>query len=553
MSTKHHIDALVDQAVSAMAQLASVMSDPSSLDFEAVREGMVKLESITGAKSTADAAFAWIAERSNAGRLVGSTRSVEYLTKTLGISYREAVDRLARGENLFTTPVAEPVPAAPMPSAAPSSPEDGAEADSAEERRRREEAARKEAEARHRRDREAQERARKKAQEVAAEKQRIISQELRNLGERSRPSKSVLHEQSLEQAEKRTPEDLRIWLRRQVKNANAAARRTDGTKDPFAGYKRRFLSIGEPEEDGNVRVVASLPASLAAMLKAALAPGLRPGANTTVPEGEDKRRRSVRAVDQLEAILKTHLADESKINRQGVGSVVVSMTTDDVKNMSSNSVFLSNTGDLLTPFDILKLGAAAFDLGMLHDTKGKPLAVGRTARTATLYQRLALFALEGLCACGSCSGAAIYSHVHHIQAWIHGGMTDLENLTLACPSHHADNNDNRDGARGMGHMTRDKATGRAAWKPAGSEELQFNETELQEHSAGARIRARNRAHETGLNPHKFQEKDPSEGDVGPPMSPGAADSWKNPPDNSGGLTEDDIWDELLYPDEPKSA
>lgn len=545
MSTKQQLDALVDQAVDALAQLAAAMSDPSSLDFEDVRDGVIKLETITGSKSTVDAAFAWIAERSNAGRLVGSTRSIEYLTKTLGISYREAVDRLSRGESLFTVPAAQPVPSSPV-SPVPSDDMGASEAE--EEHRRRQEEARKEAERRQQRDREAQERARKKAQEVADEKQRIISQELRNLGEHSRPSKSLLHEQALEEADKRTPEDLRIWLRRQVKNANASARRPDGSKDPFAGYKRRYLSMGEPDGDGNVRLTATLPASIAAMLKAALAPGLRPGANTLAPEGEDKRRRSVRAVDQLQAILEGHLANDSKVNRQGVGSVVVSMTTEDVENMSSESVFLSNTGDLLTPFDILKLGAASFDLGILHDTAGKPLAVGRTVRTATLYQRLALFALEGLCACGNCSGAAIYNHVHHIQAWVHGGMTDLENLTLVCPSHHADNNDNRDGARGMGHMTRDKESGRAGWKPAGSHQLQFNNTELQEHSAGARLRARK----------KTEGKDQARGDVGPPMPlhptvADAVDAWKNPPDNSGGLTEDDIWDELLYPDPPKSA
>jgi len=82
--------------------------------------------------------------------------------------------------------------------------------------------------------------------------------------------------------------------------------------------------------------------------------------------------------------------------------------------------------------------------------------------------------------------------VHHIMPWARGGVTDLEYLTLECPPHHADNNDNQDGAGGMGHMVKDPESGRAGWQPPDGGPIQFNDTELQEYSAGAKIRARNK-------------------------------------------------------------
>ena len=472
---------LVDQIDTAMTTLADLMAEPGDVDFHAVRADFIRLEKTMNAKAYVDASFAWLVERSDAGRLVGSSRPIDFLIKALGLSWQDAVDRVGRGENLFTTPVTPPMPA-PEPEAGENT-EDMAERERhlrEEEQRRREQ------------DELAQRRAREQARKVAAEKQKIIRQELRNLNQHSSPSHAVLQADALKEAEHRSPEDLRVWLRRRVANANAAGTQPDGTKDRLAGHKRRSLRLGQQDVDGNVAISGSLPANIAAMLTAALAPGLRPGANTSVPEEKDKRTRAQRAVDQLAALLSHQLATDAGTQRQGVGSVVVSMTTRDVEEMTADSRFLTNTGHLLTPLDILTLGAAAYDLGILHDEQGQPLALGRTKRTATFYQRLALFAYEGLCACGNCDGAMIHAHVHHIHAWSQGGMTDLEHLTLECPPHHADNNDQRDGAGGMGHMVKDPETGRAGWQPPGGGPIQFNDTELQGYSAGAKIRARSK-------------------------------------------------------------
>ncbi|RNE49369.1 HNH endonuclease signature motif containing protein [Corynebacterium alimapuense] len=484
MGTKEQAEQLVESIDRALGELTSLMSDPAEVAFDDVRDAFVRLEETVAKKTFLDAAFAWVSERSDAGRHVGSTRPVDFLIKKLQLSRQEAYGRMGRGEDLFSPPVAT---ALPTPSRQP----DESEA----QRLHREQLLRQEEHRRAEKDKQAQLQARKQAlKHVSTEKHQTIRTGLAGLNEHSNPSYAALHARALVEAQSRAPEDLRVWLRAQITKANVAGRQADGTRDRLAGQKKRFLHIGQADEDGNVRISGSLPAYLSAKLKAALAPGLRAGVNASVPEDQDKRSRSVRAADQLNVLLDGHLAADAARNRQGVGSVVVSMTVQDVETMSADSKFIANSGDLLSPFDLMALGAAKFDIATLHDSAGKPLALGRSLRSASMYQKLALFAREALCTCGNCDAAMINTEVHHLTSWGAGGLTDIENLTLLCPPHHGDNNDKHDGQGGMGHMATDPATGRVGWSPPGGGAIEANNTQLHEYSAGAKIRARQREH-----------------------------------------------------------
>lgn len=136
---------------------------------------------------------------------------------------------------------------------------------------------------------------------------------------------------------------------------------------------------------------------------------------------------------QLAVILKRHLASQQVASRYGVGSTLLSFTTADLTDLSPTSEFNTNTGDRLNVVDLLRLGAAEFDVTALHDTGGQPRALGRTNRLASFFQRVALYAAQGVCGCPNCASAAIHNDAHHIQAWDHGVPTDLHNLTLVCP------------------------------------------------------------------------------------------------------------------------
>ncbi len=67
----------------------------------------------------------------------------------------------------------------------------------------------------------------------------------------------------------------------------------------------------------------------------------------------------------------------------------------------------------------------------------EPLAVGRARRLATRAQRRALFHRDGECARPGCPETRVERlHAHHLQHWLAGGATDLDNLVLLCDADH---------------------------------------------------------------------------------------------------------------------
>ena len=71
-----------------------------------------------------------------------------------------------------------------------------------------------------------------------------------------------------------------------------------------------------------------------------------------------------------------------------------------------------------------------------HGRRRGVLAQGRTCRHATPAQRRALAARDSGCSFPGCDAPPGWSEAHHIIHWEHGGLTDLDNLTLVCGFHH---------------------------------------------------------------------------------------------------------------------
>lgn len=65
-----------------------------------------------------------------------------------------------------------------------------------------------------------------------------------------------------------------------------------------------------------------------------------------------------------------------------------------------------------------------------------PLDMGRLVRTVTPAQRLAITLRDGGCTHPGCDAPPEWCDVHHIEHWLEGGATDLDNLTLLCRRHH---------------------------------------------------------------------------------------------------------------------
>lgn len=493
VSIKEHVAAIEYH----LAAIAEIFQDPTAILFQANTTAIVALERAGNLKAGIDAAIAYAADQARAGDRVGSSRTVDYLITELGLSYREAITRLELGHRNHgvVTPAPTPEPEAETDGA--EVPEgDGSEGSAAGEdpadkqRREAEEHRRREAEEVARR-----EAARRKAREegrrtrISKEKLAILNQELTHLNPHARTSRDELYAQGVDQAGQRTPEDLRDWIRAKVAAVNRH------TRDPYAGWTRRRVTISSPDPDGGAWFKGYAPAETLALLEAALAPAQRPGYLMEDPSAADHRSLAQRRHDGLFQILRNHSA--VKAEQTGVATVVVSMSAKDIDTLGQVDAghrFATNTTAMLTPVEILRLGAAKYQFVVVHDpATGDPLHVGRTRRIATVEQRLGLFAAELGCTRPGCTQPLCRCEVHHLRPWGRGGETDVENLTVLCRAHHGDNRDQRDGKGSRGHAQRDPITGRVGYQPPprpGDPDpaVRLNTTQRQEYSGGAKVR-----------------------------------------------------------------
>lgn len=145
--------------------------------------------------------------------------------------------------------------------------------------------------------------------------------------------------------------------------------------------------------------------------------------------------------------------------------------------------FPTNTGIDLTLPELAALGAHKYAwLALLDDITGRPLDLGRSRRTADLWQRILLLAAETVCTYPGCEQPADACQTHHIDAWLFGGLTDRGNCTLRCPEHHRENDD-ADVGDASGRATHPRETGRVGHvKPGQSPE--FNDSPAARRSPG---------------------------------------------------------------------
>jgi hypothetical protein len=66
----------------------------------------------------------------------------------------------------------------------------------------------------------------------------------------------------------------------------------------------------------------------------------------------------------------------------------------------------------------------------------RPLALGRSVRTASPAQFIALRVRDGGCVIPGCRRSYAFTDAHHVTHWADGGPTDLSNLVMLCTHHH---------------------------------------------------------------------------------------------------------------------
>ena len=473
-----NVTELVDKVVDGLTQLRQLLDDPSALPLATITHDIARLERAMDKKAYLDAAFAQACVLADAGKLVGANHPDAYLTEKLGISRGEAYNRIARAKALFDAPPPPPEPEDLLFE------EDCTE----EDRSTAEEAARKTAEEEAERRRKDQEEARKRADEVPAAKQDIIRRELDKLLKAAEGERMRIYARAMEQAKYRDEKDLRLFVKRLVAEAN----KPHVKANPNAGFEKRDASLGRENVDGTFDVTLSMTRADYALYKALTDKGLSP--NSNIPEelqgDRDPRTKGQRRYDQYMSILRQYEEGQQTANG-GAASVVVSITLDDLAEADANTLFQTNVGVELDAFDLVRLGMDGTSdfLLTVDGLSGVPLHLGRSRRLASVGQRIAMFAVQGVCSWAGCTTSMSECEAHHIISWLRHGATDIENLTGLCPTHHRCNNDHRDGSFNKGYMDYDPDTGGAVLVKADGTR-HTNTTDPAMHSAVNRIRAK---------------------------------------------------------------
>ena len=190
--------------------------------------------------------------------------------------------------------------------------------------------------------------------------------------------------------------------------------------------ERRTFSFFKSPDDGMFILNGRFDPVAGNRMEAALADEVRRLRN----EGKegDKTAFDQRMADALENLV---CADTS--DRKPQGTTLILTADWDVLNQKLADARLLD-GTPLPISEALRLGCDADILPALFDTKGQELWVGRRYRSATEAQRAALIIRDKHCV--GCGRSAVWCEAHHIEEWLTGGRTDIDNLVLVCTSCH---------------------------------------------------------------------------------------------------------------------
>jgi Domain of unknown function (DUF222) len=114
--------------------------------------------------------------------------------------------------------------------------------------------------------------------------------------------------------------------------------------------------------------------------------------------------------------------------------VIVTITLEEL--LAKAGLAETSDGGQLSSDQLLRIADEAEIWPTIIDPNGVPLALGRSQRLASRGQTMALTARDSGCSFPGCNHPPQWCDRHHILAWILGGLTDLDNLTMLCRYHH---------------------------------------------------------------------------------------------------------------------
>ncbi|BBX07772.1 hypothetical protein MAIC_25750 [Mycolicibacterium aichiense] len=239
-----------------------------------------------------------------------------------------------------------------------------------------------------------------------------------------------------------TPEALRKLAHQLMAMINQ-----DGILDDERDQARkRGIVIGPQQVDGMSKISGwadpELRAALDAINAKLAAPGqCNPDDAAPCVDGApseqqitgDSRSSAQRTHDALKTVCMAMLSS-GKLGQHNGLPVTIVVTTSLEQLTSAAGLAHTGGGTYLPMPTVIRLAAQAHPfLTLFESPRDIKLYYGRSRRTASPGQRLALFAFDKGCTKPDCTAPAYHSQVHHAaRDFARGGNTDINELTLAC-------------------------------------------------------------------------------------------------------------------------
>ena len=97
---------------------------------------------------------------------------------------------------------------------------------------------------------------------------------------------------------------------------------------------------------------------------------------------------------------------------------------------------ITDTGDHLSAQTLRRLACDAQIIPVVLNSKSRVIDVGRRTRVISEALRIAVIHRDKHCVWPGCTAAPDRCDCHHVEHWINGGPTNLDNLALLCHRHH---------------------------------------------------------------------------------------------------------------------
>lgn len=265
---------------------------------------------------------------------------------------------------------------------------------------------------------------------VSAGHLRVIDKALNELDDDDDEIRSRLEQELLALAEQSTTRQLQAHAHRLLDVLDPG--RVERAADDRA--RRRSVSCGGQHLDLMARGQMTMDPQLAALMREVHARWGQPGRLWAEPDTPDTRTDGQRMHDALVHALQLALSGDAA-KTGAPAAIVVRMGLDQLATLAGCG---ETDGGIRVPAPQALAMAQGNHWFLALCDQEKELRLFRSRRTASRYQRMALFAAYGGCTHPDCDQDARHSEAHHAdRPWAAGGLTNIEELALASGDCHA--------------------------------------------------------------------------------------------------------------------